>query len=324
MNRPILVTGPAGNTGQVIIGELQRLKVPFVAMTHSKQRQQELLDRKIQARVGNYDKPQSLERALDGIKTAYLVCTPDERLVHREVNFIDAAKKAGVCHIVKCSAHLTDINSQSPNLRYHAITERILKDSGMNYTIIRPHGYYQTFLLFCWDMIRKAGVISLPGGDGKMALVDVRDVAQVAVKALLEPEQHAGKTYTITGLAAMSYADQAEVLTSALGKEVIYIPSSDSQFRRVAALLGVAGAPAEHVFQIFEWQREHKLDEIYPTLRELHIPCTPYERFVEDWIAGRTGGGNSFEESNSLRVRALNGFFNSAMYVRHELQRLLR
>ena len=68
--------------------------------------------------------PTSLERALKGIEKAYLVCTPDERLVEREVAFIDAAKDAGVSHIVKCSAYMADVNGESQNLRSHGIIEQ--------------------------------------------------------------------------------------------------------------------------------------------------------------------------------------------------------
>lgn len=318
-NKPILVTGPAGNTGRVIVDELQQRRVPFFAMTHNKQRLHELVDRNIATRYGNFDNPTSLDSALTGIDTAYLVCTPDERLVHREVNFINAAKKMGVKHIVNLSAHLADINSPSPNLQSHGVVEQSLKNSGIEYTFVRPGGYMQTWAMFTWALLsgrKKFGILSMPGGDGKIPLVDVRNVAQVALKALLDPEEHAGKTHIVTGLVAMGYAEHAEIWSKALEKPVEYQSTSERQFKMVMAGLGVKGAPAKHVTQIFKWQRNGELAEVFPTLKDLDIPCTTFEQFVNDWISGHTGGGNSFEEKDSLRVRAINASFLTAMSVR--------
>ncbi|MBN2567847.1 MAG: hypothetical protein JXB42_00285, partial [Deltaproteobacteria bacterium] len=181
-----------------------------------------------------------------------------------------------------------------------------------------PQGYMQTFTLFSWEMIEKAGVISMPGGDGKMALVDVRDVAKVAVKALTEPG-HAGKIYDVTGLVALGFADQAAILTKTLGKRVTYMPCSEWQLKCIMSVLGVPETPAEHVVGVFRMQRENRLEKVHPTLKDLGIPYTPYEQFAADLVAGRTGGGNSFQPPDSLFVKALNASFIVTMRVRHQL-----
>ncbi len=301
----IVLTGATGNTGQVIAAELKQRGVPFVAMVHSEARRAQLAALGVPSAIGDFDDPESLECVLEGAEKAYLVCTPDERLLPRETAFINAAKKVGVRHMVKCSAYLATIDSESPNLRSHGAIEKTLIDSGLAYTIIRPHGYMQTFTSFAWDTIQKAGVISLPGGDGKMPLVDVRDVAAVAVKALTE-SGHEGKIYDVTGPEAFDFYQMAATLERALGFPVTYLPSKESSLKMVMSALGVPTTPTEHVLKIFRMQREHKFDKVHTTLQELGIQPITYEQFVRDLVAGCTGGGSSFQPPDTLTVKLLN------------------
>jgi NAD(P)H dehydrogenase (quinone) len=321
---PILVTGPAGNTGQIIVNQFQQLGVPFVAMTHNMQRVRDFEARGIPVRYGNFDDPSSLDKALKGIGTAYLVCTPDDSLFDRESNFIDSAERARLDHVVYHSAHLAHTHSPSPNLANHGRVEELLQESGLPHTIIRPGGYMQTWALFTWALLtgrKDFGVLSMPGGDGKIPLVDMRDIAKATMKVLQEPEQHLGKTYIITGLASMGYAEYAEIWSRVLGKPVEYRSSSEEQFKLVMRAVGSAeGAAYEHVLQLFRWQRAGKLDKVYPGLNELGIPFTPFEDFARDWVAGRTGGGGSFELQDLFRVRMMNRIFLKTVAARRSAE----
>lgn len=304
MTVPILLTGATGNTGQVIAEELTRRGVPFVAMTRSASSRARLDALGIPSIGADFDDPVSLDRALRGVEKAYLVCTPDEKLIPREVAFIDAAKRAGVRHIVKCSAFFAGLDAPTQNLRSHGEIERQLIASGIDYTILRPNGFMQTFTHFGWDLIEKAGVMSMPAGDGGIPLVDVRDVAAAAIKALTEPG-HVGKIYDLSGPEALTMYQAAEILQRALGRPVTYIPGTERQMAAVSWLLGVPRVPAEHVIKIFRMLREHRFEETLPTLRELGISPTTYEQFVADLVSGRTGGGNSFQPPDTMFARAL-------------------
>ena len=305
MHPLIVLTGATGNTGQVIVAELKRRGVPFAAMVHSETRAAQLAALSVPSITGDFDDSASLEGALDGAEKAYLVCTPDEKLVARETAFVNAAKKVGVRHIVKCSAYWAAIDGETQNLRSHGIIEKALIDSGVAYTMIRPHGYMQTFTLFAWDMIQRAGVISLPTGDGKIPLVDVRNVAAVAVKALTE-SGHEGKIYDITGPEALDTYQVAATLERVLGHPVTYLPSAEWSLKIVMSILGITATPTEHVLKVFKMQREHKFDKAHTTLQELGIPPITYDQFVRDLVAGRTGGGNSFQPPNTVAVKLLN------------------
>jgi uncharacterized protein YbjT (DUF2867 family) len=300
----ILLTGATGNTGAVIADRLAERGVPFVALVRSDANRDKLAARGIASVHGDFDDPASLGPALQGVERAYLVSTPDETLVRRESAFIEACAAAGVKRVVKCSAYLSDLDSDSPNLRSHALIEKALAESGMEWTSIRPHGYMQTFTLFSWDMIRKAGVVSMPHGDGAMPLVDVRDVAEVAVKALVE-DGHSGRIYDVTGPEALTMWDMAETLEKVLGKPITYIDGDVKTVDRVMKILGVPQTPRDHVMVIANLVRAHKLDTVHSTLADLGIRPTTYEEFLRDLVAGRTGGGNSFQPPDTLQVRLL-------------------
>lgn len=315
MKDHIVLTGATGNTGQVLADELSRLGVPFVAMARSESNRAKLRARGVEAVHGDFDDPASMESALAGAKKAYLVCTPDETLIPRETAFVAAAKRAGVEHVVKCSAYWAGITSESANLRAHGHIERVLRESGMKYTMLRPHGFMQTFTMFAWDMIQKAGVISNPTGDGKLPLIDVRDVAKVALLALTEPG-HEGKEYDLTGPEALDGYEQAEILERVLGRPVTFIPADPVQFGLIMRVLGVPPTPREHVVKIMRATRERRTEKVHDTLEQLGIAPTTYEQFLRDMLAGKTGGGNSFEPPNGRAAKAIGAVMPHLMNLR--------
>lgn len=304
-SRRILLTGAAGNTGRVIAEVLHARGVPCVVMTHSPANRDAFQARGLHAVLGDFDAPDTLRQALHGIDAAYLVCTPDEKLIPRETAFIRAAQQAGVRHIVLCSAYLSGEAAETQNLRSHGVIEKTLRESGLAYTILRPVGFMQTFTQFIWDMVQQADAVSLPAGDGGMALIDVRDVAQVAVKALTEPG-HEGQVYDLTGPESLSLHRQAAILSQILGRRITYVPSQEAELARVMAVLGVPATPSEHVLKVFRMQRERRLEVVLPTLRQLGIEPSTYSQFLADYIAGRTRGGNSFQPPDTLPIRLFN------------------
>lgn len=320
MKNHIVVTGATGNTGQIVADELKKRKVPFVAMARSEKNRRKLAERGIESVLGDFDDPASLVKALQGAEKAYLVCTPDHHVGPRETAFVRAAEKAGVRHVVKCSAYWAGLDAPTGNLRAHGRIERALTDSGLEYTILRPHAFMQTFTLMSWDTIQKAGVVSFPGGDGAMPMVDVRDVAKVAVKALTE-KGHAGKAYDLTGPEMINFHQVAAILTRVLGRPIRYIPGNETAFIGVMIMMGVTPTPREHVLKIARLQRQHNMGKVESTLRDLGVTPTTYEQFAGDLVAGRTGGGNSFEPPDTLLFRLVSALMPAMMRLALRFQK---
>jgi uncharacterized protein YbjT (DUF2867 family) len=311
----ILLTGATGNTGRVVAERLRERGHSFVALVRSAARRDELASKGFDTVMGDFDDPDGLVAALAGIERAYLVCTPDERLIPREVAFIRAAKRAGVRRIVKCSAFGADLLGPSQNLRAHAAIEGELIRSGLEYTIIRPHGFMQTFTLLNWPMIEKAGAMSLPAGDGGMPLIDVRDVAEVVVRALTEPG-HDRKTHDLTGPEVLDMHAQARIIAQELGRPVRYLPGDERWLALIMRLFGVPPTAAEHALVVLRWQREHRWETTTSTLSQLGITPTTFEQFVRDLIQGRTGGGNSFAPPEGLAAKLLEAMMPAAIKLR--------
>ena len=106
-------------------------------------------------------------------------------------------------------------------LRWHWQTEKQLEQSGIAYTHLRPHYFMQNTLGFA-GTVAGQNAIYVPMKDARISMVDVRDVAAVAVATLTQPG-HSGKTYDVTGPEALSFTQVAEKLSTALGRKVTHI-----------------------------------------------------------------------------------------------------
>ena len=216
----ILVTGATGNIGGEIVRLLKEKNADFVAATSSRS-----IDG-VDSVALNFADTQSLEAAMQGISTLFMVLANHPDMLTWGKNVIDTAKKCGVNHIVRSSGSLADGNSSIGVSKVLAETDQYLKESGIDYTITAPDFFMQNFINFHGDDY-KNGALYLPAGDGKVAWVDVRDIAAVNVDVLLNPEKYRNQTLTITGPEALSYAEAVAVLNDVLGKGAKYVAVSD-------------------------------------------------------------------------------------------------
>ena len=165
---------------------------------------------------GDLTDPRSLAPALVGVEKAYLATSHGDQAL-MESNFIDAAKEAGVRHIVKVSV----IGATHDNFvvlgQVHAAIENKLAASGIPATILRPYWFMENFLGSA-DTIANQGAIYGSAGDGKVAFVDSRDTAAVAVEALAG-QGHEGKEYAPSGPEALTFAEAAEKIGAGIGKD---------------------------------------------------------------------------------------------------------
>jgi uncharacterized protein YbjT (DUF2867 family) len=163
------------------------------------------------------------------------------------VRFAELAAAAGVGRLVKLSQFAADETSPVRFLRYHAAVERRIRELGIAFTFLRPNLYFQGLLAF-QPMIASEGHFIAPIGDARVSAVDVRDIAAVAATALIE-EGHEGKTYTITGPAAVTHTEMAGALSKAIGRSVTFMDVPSEAF---ASALKAAGLPPWQVDGLVE------------------------------------------------------------------------
>lgn len=235
----ILITGATGTTGREVVGELRRLGARGVrALVRDPSRADFIREAGFEAVAGDFERPETLGPALEGVERALLLTPPTPDTVTHQREFITAAAAAGVRHVVKLSAVGADSDAPEGFGKWHGQSENLLKSSGLDWTILRPNFFMQN-LLGQAGQIASTGSIFQPVGDARASFIDARDIAAVAARTLAE-EGHEGQTYVLTGPEALSYHEVAAKLSEATGRSINYVPISPEQFR--AGALG-AGLP---------------------------------------------------------------------------------
>lgn len=231
----ILVTGATGANGSELLKLLSARGVLVRAMV----RGPAMLPPGVSPAVADFDAPASLALALQGVERAFLLTPSTARAEARQLAFVEAARRAGVRHVVKLSQYAASPASPVRFLRYHAAVERALQASGMAWTVLRPNLFMQGVLHFA-PSIHREGRFHAAAGDAAVSAVDVRDIA-LAAAAALTGEGHEGRTYTLTGPAALTHAGMAAALSEVAGRPVAYVDVPEAAM--CAALLGMGMDP---------------------------------------------------------------------------------
>jgi len=241
MTNRILVTGAAGNIGAEIVKRLQARKADFAVMTHASggapagagETQGDFLD------------PASLRRAFEGVDTLFLLFPLVPEMPRMAANAMAAAKAAGVRHIVRSSGAGADAASPVAIAKVHGEIDALIRNSGIPFTLLLPTSFMQNLVNFYGAAIRD-GALYAPRGDGATAVIDVRDIADVAVEVLTHPAAHAGQSYTLTGPENLTDAQMVSAIAREIGRDVRYVDVPEAA---AVDSLSRMGSPP----QVIEW-----------------------------------------------------------------------
>ena len=193
----ILVTGANGSNGSEVVKRLVRTGVAVRAMIRTPRHQFKDALAGVEFATADFDRPDTIRRALEGVERAFLVTSSSERVEQQQLQFVQLAREAGVRHIL-CLSQLHAIKDSPVRfLRYHAIVEEAIALSGMAFTHLRPNLYMQGLLGF-QASIASQGSFFAPASDARVSVVDVRDIAAVATTALTR-NGHEGSVTTLPG-----------------------------------------------------------------------------------------------------------------------------
>jgi len=209
---PILVIGSTGKTGSRIATQLK--------------------DRGFSVRQGSrqseipfdWDQPETWQKSLAGVKAAYISYSPDLAFpgaTDKIEALTKLAVKSGVKHLVLLSGR---------NEAHAQQCEEIVRNSGLDYTLIRASWFNQNFNEGYLLGPVLEGVIALPAGNVAEPFVDVDDIADVAVAALTD-DRHAGQLYELTGPRLMTFEQLAKEISAFAGRHIQYVPISFDEFR---------------------------------------------------------------------------------------------
>ncbi len=205
MSKTILITGATGNVASNILPHLAGKDVTVRALVRDPAKAAKLGVETVQ---GDLEYHHALPKAFAGADTVVIIHPPGPRAPAQSSNALWAAKQAGVKRVVRLSAIGAGYDAPTINGRMH--------------TIIKPHFFLQNMLGNA-PQIAKDGKFFYAMGDGKVPMIDVRDIGEFFARVLLS-DGHDGKTYTLTGPSAVTLHDFAAAVSRATGKPVEYVP----------------------------------------------------------------------------------------------------
>ena len=215
------VTGVTGKLGGQVAKVLSQKGLKAIYIARSPERAIKYDNAEI--RKASYENSEESRKALEGIKTLLMVSAKENpKRVEEHHDFIDAAKIAGVEHIVYISFYNNKKDATFTLSRDHYQTEKYIKEQGLKYTFLRDNFYIDFFLDLCFEY----GEIRGPAGDGLVSAVARRDAADIVVAVMLNVQEYENKVLNLTGPRDLSMKDIVEVVGEKLGKEIFYINES--------------------------------------------------------------------------------------------------
>ncbi|MFD2937645.1 SDR family oxidoreductase [Spirosoma flavum] len=278
----ILVTGATGQLGTTVIHHLLQ-KIPpsqIAAFVRDETKAANLIKQGVTIRIGHYDDINTLNHAMQGIKTLLLIAgTDEENRVSQHQNVVNTAKKADVQRIAYTSRALKDPATLVNQLmKGHFQTEDYIKASGLPYILFRNILYMDAIPQFVGgDAVFERG-INLPAGQARVALALRNEMGEAIANALVT--NHEGSTtYRLTGSESYSFYDIAAALTNLSGQSVVYSPSEPATFETQLIGRGLSAVMARRITGFIKDIANGQEDLVSPDLERLlgRKPTTLHE-----------------------------------------------
>jgi uncharacterized protein YbjT (DUF2867 family) len=250
----ILVTGATGNAGAHVVRALLERDRDVRVLVRNVDAGRRLFAGAAELAIGDFADPQSLRAALDGVESVFLSCADDPRRVAWEKAAIDAAAAVGVRKIVKLSSLVAEPGHPVAFWDWHGQVEAHLRASGVPAVYLHS-SFFMSNLLAAAGQVAGEGRLYAPAGNARIAMIDPRDVGAAAAAVLAE-DGHAGRTYVLTGPAAITHAEIADALTAATGREVEFVDVPDEGARQAMIEAGLPDFVAQQIVAIYAHARQ--------------------------------------------------------------------
>jgi len=292
-----MVTGATGPLGSAVVDSLLKKIQPsnIAVLVRTPDKASSLAAKGVDVRIGDYDNYASLVSAFKGIDKLYFVSGNDvARRLPQHENVVRAAREAGVRHIIYTSIPAPyGVEVKNSPIYFvvssHQHTEKLLKDSGLTYTILQHSIYTDMIPVFAGEQLLQTKTIYLPAGDGKVSFAVRTDLAEAGANVLLD---NAGKfdnrVIMLTGAEALSLQDAASSISTATGLNIGYYSPSVEEF--TTTLTG-AGVPSEIVGLVAGFASSFKAGELSQVSGDLEeiLGRKPVkaDRFLTDHYQGK-------------------------------------
>ena len=273
------VTGATGQLGQLLVEQLKQKTAAenIVALVRTPEKAAGL---GIEARAFDYEKPEGLTEALEGIDRLMLISGSEiGKREQQHTNVIEAAKKAGVSWIVYTSLLHADTSSLSL-AGEHLATEAALKNSGIVHTILRNGWYTENYTGSIAGALG-AGAFVGSAGDGKISSATRADFAEAAA-VVLTNEEHKGKLFELAGDGSYTLTDLAAEISKQTGKDIPYNNLPEGEY---AKILKSVGLPELFADAIASWDTGASKNDLFDDSKQLSKligrPTTPLTEAIK-------------------------------------------
>ncbi|MGC2418166.1 MAG: SDR family oxidoreductase [Candidatus Acidiferrales bacterium] len=275
----ILITGASGNVGREVVKQALTVGLKIRATFQSPDVAAKA-PAGLEGVVMDYAKPETIRPALRGVEKIFLVGPPVRDLPALEANFVKEVRAAGRQHIVKLSA-LGGRESMFPS--GHRDSEENIEASGLPYTFLRPNGFMQNLVNYNAGTIGSQNAFYGCQGNGAVSVVDIRDIAAVAV-IVLAATGHEGKSYSLTGGESLTNGQVAEKISRVAGRKISYVDLLPAEFKKALLSAGMPEWSADALLDLQRFYREGKASPVSDDIERLtgRKPIT-FDQFAHDY-----------------------------------------
>jgi uncharacterized protein YbjT (DUF2867 family) len=274
----ILVT-TAGKVGAETTRLLAQRGEPVRVLVRDPEKATGLAQAGAEVTQGDLEVPATIDAAMQGVSAVVLV---SPAIPAEELNVVASAVRAGAGHVVKITSK-SSADSPIARRRGQAEIENGLIVSGLGYTLLRNNAYMQNFLMAA-PSIAKTSSFGSAARDGRVGMIDTRDVAAVAAEIAAAPAPHAGKTYWPSGPEAITFSDAAAVLSRLLGRPVTFHPLTVEEQTQAMVDIGLpeslAAMNAQAVALFADGDSDYVTDDVPSVLGR---PARTFEQFATDY-----------------------------------------
>jgi uncharacterized protein YbjT (DUF2867 family) len=283
----VLVTGATGNIGSGLVPALRRAGVEVRALVRNESKARPLKDVGAEIVVADLDKPETIERAVEDVDKIYLLTWNGPTQAQQAESLLEVVQRNGRPHIVRHSAWGSD---KSRIIKHHDQIDKAIQSSNLPWTLMKPTFYMQNTMMAA-QTIASDGVIYWDVKDGKLAMIDARDIVDSAM-AVLTGSGHEGKSYILTGPEPISFDDVAATFSRVLDKEVKYVNVPGEAAVQSMVGMGIPEWIAKGFAELSEGFSEGFANKATDNVAKLTgHPARSFEQFARDFA--RVFGGGS-------------------------------
>ena len=275
----VLVTGATGNTGSLLVPKLLKAGVDVRIFARNEAKAKPFKDLGAEVVIGDLDEPSTILPAVKNVDKIYLLTWNGDTAFKQVQNVINAARYEGVSHIIR---HSMWGSEKSRIIKEGYKIDEMIKSSGLQWTILKPTFFMQNTMMAA-QTISSDGVIYWDMKDGKLGMIDVRDIADAAF-AVITGEGHEGKSYILTGPEAISFHDVANTFSKVLDKEVKYVNVPGEASFQAMTGMGMPEWIAQGYVELMEGFSENFANSTTKNVETLTgHPARSFEQFANDF-----------------------------------------